>query len=223
MSGAEVAAVSSEFDIFVRRPIQTAVLGTVETIYKPLAPVEQNDLEFVIPCDSDTYIDLDIKIYVRGKLVSSSGMDADLKDTTAVTNNLLHSLFSQCTVMLKEDLVTQSDDNYNYRAYLETLLTYSSDTASSHLTKCYWYLDTGEMNPCDPMAETYTASTNDGIVARWSRLSGSRDVQLLRRLRTDFCNVPIFMLPDVKLQIKLTKTRPSFHLINKTSDLNTSF
>jgi len=39
MSGAEVAAVSSEFDIFVRRPIQTAVLGTVETLYKTLAPV----------------------------------------------------------------------------------------------------------------------------------------------------------------------------------------
>jgi hypothetical protein len=38
--GAEVAAVSSEFDIFVHKPIQTAVLGTVVTAYKPLAPLE---------------------------------------------------------------------------------------------------------------------------------------------------------------------------------------
>ena len=46
MSDVEVASVSSEFDIFVQRPIQTAVLGTVETVYKPLAPKEQKNLEF---------------------------------------------------------------------------------------------------------------------------------------------------------------------------------
>jgi hypothetical protein len=61
MLSAEVASVSSEDIIFVHRPIQMVVLGTVETVYKPLDPVEQNDLEFVISGDSDTYIDLDIK------------------------------------------------------------------------------------------------------------------------------------------------------------------
>jgi len=65
MLGAEIASVSSEFGIFVRRPIQTAVLRTVETVYKPLAPTVQNELEIVIPGDSDTYIDLDIKLRSR--------------------------------------------------------------------------------------------------------------------------------------------------------------
>jgi len=78
----------------MHRPIQTAVQGTVETVYKSLAPVEQNDSEFLIPGDSDNYIDLDIKLYVRGKMVSISGKYLDLTDTTAVANNLLHSLFS---------------------------------------------------------------------------------------------------------------------------------
>ena len=40
--------------------IQTAMLGTVEAVYKPLALVEQNYLKFEIPGDSDTYIDLNI-------------------------------------------------------------------------------------------------------------------------------------------------------------------
>jgi hypothetical protein len=62
----EVTSISSQFDIFMHRPNQTAVLGSVETVYKPLAPVEQNDLEFLIRGDTDTYIDLDIKLYVRG-------------------------------------------------------------------------------------------------------------------------------------------------------------
>ena len=57
MSDAKVTSVSSEFNIFRHRTIQTAVLGTVETVYKTLDPVEQNDLEFMIPEDSDTYIE----------------------------------------------------------------------------------------------------------------------------------------------------------------------
>jgi hypothetical protein len=96
----------------------------------------QNELEIVIPGDSDTYIDLDIKLYVRGKLVSGSGNDVDLTDTTSVANNLLHSLFSQCTVTLNRVPVTQSHEHYNYQPIMR-FLTYDSDAASSHLTNSY--------------------------------------------------------------------------------------
>jgi hypothetical protein len=115
----------------MHRPIQTAVQFTGDTVYKTLDPVEQNDLEFLIPGDSDTYIDLHIKLNVRGKMFSSSGKDVDLTDTTAVANNLLHFLFIQCIVILNVVPVTQSPEHYNYRAYLETLLTYGTDAASS--------------------------------------------------------------------------------------------
>jgi len=106
MSAAEIISVSIDFDIFAHKPIQTSILETVETVYKPIAPVEQSDLEFLIPADSDTYIDLDIKLYVRGKLVSVEGKDLDKKDFTAVTNNFLHSLFSQCNITLNNMPIT---------------------------------------------------------------------------------------------------------------------
>ena len=118
----EVTSKSSKYDIFMHRPVQTSVLGTVESVYKPLAPVELYDLEFLIPEYSDTYIGLHIKLYVRGIMVSSSGKDVDLTDTTAVANNLLRSLFSQCTVTLNGVPVIQTHEHYNYRAYLESLL-----------------------------------------------------------------------------------------------------
>jgi len=178
MSDAEIASVSSEFDIFAHSPIQTSVLGTVETVYKPIAPVDQNDLEFLTPSVSDTYIDLDIKLYVRGKLVSGSGKDVNLIDTTALANNLLHSLFSQCTVTLNSFSVTQSNEHNDYRSYLETYQTYGTDAATSHLSNTYWYLDKRGMQPCDSMVETQTAMTNKGIIASWTRLSKSKDVQL---------------------------------------------
>ena len=72
--------------------------------------------------------------------------------------------------------VTQSHEHYNYRAYLETLLTYGTDAASSHLSNSYWHLDTGDMQPSDPKATTHTSAANDGFISRWCRLRDSRDV-----------------------------------------------
>jgi len=133
MSVAEVASISSEFDTFAHKPLQTSVLGTIESAYKPIAPVEQNDLEFLIP-DKDSYIRHDIQLYVGGKLVSSSGNNVDVSDHTGFTNNLIHSLFSQCTVVLNGTTITQSSEHYNYRSYLETFLSYGTDAAATHLT-----------------------------------------------------------------------------------------
>src|SRR5215475_9735911 len=96
-----MSAVSSEFDIFTHRPVQASVLGTTRAAYKPLAPVSQGDLEFSIPASSDTYIDPNIFLYVRCKLVQEDGTDfKDETDKTVVANNLLLSLFSQCSVQL---------------------------------------------------------------------------------------------------------------------------
>ena len=69
----ETTVVSSEFDIFAPRPVQSSVLGTIEVPHKPLAGVDQSDLEFLIPAENDTYIDTNIKLFVRGKLTEAKG------------------------------------------------------------------------------------------------------------------------------------------------------
>jgi len=78
----------------------------------------------------------------------------DFTDYTAVTNNFLHCLFNQCNVTLNGVTITQASEHYNYRSYLEAFLTFGTDAAASDLTTAYWYLDAGDMQPCDPMAET---------------------------------------------------------------------
>ena len=67
---------------------------TIETIFRPIAWVDQSDLEFLIPAEPDTYIDFHIRLYVRGKLTTGYGKDLDSTDFTATANNLLHSLFT---------------------------------------------------------------------------------------------------------------------------------
>ena len=111
----------TEFYIFAPKPRQIAFEGSFETIYKPIASVDQTDIEFLIPGDSETYIDLDLKLYIKGKLLKEDNTVLGDTDYTTGINNLLHSLFSQCSISLNGTQITQDTYLYNYRAYLETL------------------------------------------------------------------------------------------------------
>ena len=125
----EQSFVVTEFDIFGRKPKQSSTVETNETIYRPIASVDQTDIEFVIPGDSDTYVDLDLKLFVKGKLQTEDNTDLPETDYTAVVNNLLHSLFSQYTIYLNGTRITQATELYPYRAYIETLVSYGNDAA----------------------------------------------------------------------------------------------
>jgi len=141
----EPSYVGTDFDIVVRKPKQSSTVETNETIYRPIASVDQTDIEFVIPGDSDTYVDLDLKLFAKGKLQTEDNTDLPETDNTAEVNNLLHSLFSQCTIYLNGTQITQATELYTFRAYIETLSTYGNDAASSHLTMPFWLLDEGNM------------------------------------------------------------------------------
>jgi len=85
-------------------------------------------------------------------------------DYTAGINKLLHSLFSQCSIVLNGMQITQASELCNYRAYLETLLTYRSDAAESHLKNALWHLDTGNMKGGDTTKTNET--NNNGFVKK---------------------------------------------------------
>jgi hypothetical protein len=43
------------------------------------------------------------------------------------------------------------------------------------------------------------------------------------RIHTDICNVPKFLLPGIKLQIKFKKAKSSFYLMSTAADSKTTF
>jgi hypothetical protein len=103
-------------------------------VYKPIAPIDHSDMEFLIPVHSDTYVERDLKIYIRGTFTKADKTDIDATDYTAGANNFLHLLFSQCTISLNGVNITYSGDLYNYRTNLKTLLCYGVDASILHLT-----------------------------------------------------------------------------------------
>jgi hypothetical protein len=170
--------------------------------------VGQSDLEFLIPGDTETYVELRIRLFVLGKLTTPDGTDLEITDHTAFTNNFLHSLFSQCIVSLNDVSVTQTSDLYNYRAYLETLLSYGTDASKTHLTNSYWYLDGLELGPCDPKEAN---AKNRGFVERWKRSNESREVQMIGRIHADLFSQTRLLILVVKSHVSLTKDKGSFY------------
>lgn len=218
---ADTAPVSSDFDIFASRPVQSAILETNEIIYKPVASVEQSVLQFNIPAVEESYTDPNIRLYVRGKITKEDGSALPATDHTACVNLLLHSLFTQVTILLNGVTITQASDLNAYRAVLETLLTFGTDAAMTHLTNAYWYLDGGNMLACDM---TKPADTdNPGFKARWERMKQSKEIELYGRIHSDLCNVSQLLLPGVRMEIKLTKAKPEFFLLSTKADSKVKF
>ena len=80
-------------------------------------------------------------------MAQRKGLEAT--DFTATTNNLLHSLFTQCWITLNGTTLTPMSDLYEYRYSLDTLVTYGSDQAIWHLTSGFLYLDSEDLQPCE--------------------------------------------------------------------------
>ena len=103
-------------------------------------------------------------------------------------------------------------------------MTYGNDAATSHLTNTFWYLDSGDMLPCNPSTSDKTApAKNVGFITRWNKIKKYTDIQLYSRLHSDICNVSKFLLLAANIHIKLTKARSSFYLMNATADSKTTF
>jgi hypothetical protein len=218
------ACTKSEFDIFARKPLQSAILGNFTTLYKSIAPVDQSVLEFAIPGDNEHYIDLNVHLMVRGKFTKLDGTTVPVDDRNTGVNNLLHSLFSQLNVTLNGVSVTPSEDLYHYRSYLETLLTYGQDASKSHLTNCFWYIDVALTGDDDTNGGTLKAGdSNSGWKKRFEKSKNSKEIVMYGKLHGDIFNISTLMMPGVSIQIKLTKSKEAFYLLGESPDPKVKF
>jgi len=139
-------------------------------------------------------------------MIKADGTNLDNNDFTAVTNNFLHSLFNQCSIALNGVTINKATELSNYQSYLETLLTDGSDAAATHLTNAFWYCDDGTLLPSDPAGADVK---NKVFTTQWNKMKQRKEVQIYGRIHSDICNVPLYLIPPVRVQIKLTKAKPS--------------
>ena len=91
-------------------------------------------MEFVISEEGDYYIDLaNTFLYVRAAVVNEDGSIIAEDANIAPITNFLHNIWSQVDLSLNNTLITQSNNTYAYRAYIETVLSFGKEAKQDQL------------------------------------------------------------------------------------------
>lgn len=212
----------SELDAFELPPLQTNVTSVEQVVYNPTTSLNNStSIEFMIPGNGDTYKNLS-SIYIRLLVeleakqpisVKQDGAVVEATDRIGVVNNLLHSLFRQCTVTLNNVQVSQ-DNDYHYKAFFQTILNYGNDATSTHLATTGWCLDEQSLDSLDP-----AENIQHGIRNAWfqTNTGASKKVELYGKLHVDLFNQPKFLINNVNLKITLNKEKSDFYMMERAN------
>jgi hypothetical protein len=207
---------STELDLFSVPPTQTSVESGKYVEYRPVSTLTNGSpIEFDIASSGDDYIDFaNSYLHVKVKITRANGNNLEVGDTVGPVNNFLHSLFSQVDVSLNGTLITNSSNTYPYRAYIENLLSYGPAAKKSQLTACLFYKDeAGKMDKPNPLADD-AADRNSGLATRAAFTTQSHEIDLMGRIHTDIFFQSRYMLNEVNVKIKLTRSRDVFCLMS---------
>lgn len=207
--------VNSELDIFSGLPMQTGIESGSLHSYRPVTSISNNGpIEFVVSGGSvDEYMDL-ARVYIHVKaritvpapVLVQGAVAPPAVPVIGPVNNWLHSMFSQVDVFLNQKCITPPGNCYPYRAYLETLLNYSLESKTSHLSTALYADDSaGHMNS--------TTADNKGFTTRRSFTSDNKICDLYGPLHCDLFNVNRYLLGGVEMSIKLQRAKDTFHLM----------
>ncbi len=200
--------ITPEIDLFSTPPKQTPVKQGYWVEYSPVVALTDDTsiIDFAIPGNVNEYLDLyNSYIHVKAKVVQGDG--TVLVSQATPVNLMLHSLFSQVDVSLNGKSVTSSTNNYPYKAYVSTLLSYGRDAKLSQLTSALWYRDTpGYM-------DAVLGDDNKGLAKRWSFVQDSKQVDLFGKLHVDLMHQERYILNKVDMAVRLVRSKPQFLLM----------
>ncbi|XP_069082632.1 uncharacterized protein F54H12.2-like [Pleurodeles waltl] len=117
-------------------------------------------------------------------------------------------MFNQVDITLGDRLLTQNDNMYAYRAYMESILNYSSDALDTQLSAGLFYKDTYAK-----FENTALDSPNLGFVKRAGFATESRKFDLLGRIHSDLFFQDKLIVNGIDLKIKLNRNKDGFCLI----------
>ncbi|XP_053556178.1 uncharacterized protein F54H12.2-like [Bombina bombina] len=215
----------SELDIFQIQPTQTGIEKSLYVEIQPLTAITENaPLEFYIAGSGDHYFDLNNTLmYITCKIVKQDNTAPPAGARVSLTNYPLATLFNQVDVTLGDRLISQSNNLYAYRSYIETVLNYSSDALSTQFTAGLFYKDAAGLHDnCELDGD------NTGFVKRARMLERGKTIELLGHLHSDLFFQEKLLLNGLDLKIKLIRNKDAFSIMSaeaeqyKVQILNTS-
>jgi hypothetical protein len=211
--------VSHATDIF--RPIakEISMKDSNLIIIRPVSMNQGGPYAFQITQRGAQYVQMNnIRLYMQAKVVASN--DAVITDAegVGVINLLGNSLFKTIEIEIGGKLIPELQNTHsNYKAYLETLLSYSHEARSSHLKASRWVIDDPDFDDVKYHAthDNTENTTNVGYRERRTYIKGSKVFDMMLPLHSDFLNCDRLLPPGVQMTVKLTRESDSFVMMTK--------
>jgi hypothetical protein len=186
---------------------QNVIKDDFEQEYLPVNAIQAGaPIEFTIKTADDYYIDLDQSRFIATtKITKANGTNMDGNIRAAPVNLMLHSLFREIQATLNDTPVSDPNPLYPYRAYLETLLSFSEETQKTRLITEGWAKDT-----TGHMAITDLGGANVGLKDRATRFATSTVVELVGRPHLDVFHQNRLIPPGTTLRIKCIPSSNQF-------------
>ena len=200
----------SELDLFSLKPTQTSIENSFFMEVSPLAALTPlAPIEFFVSGSTDMYLDLNnTLLHLVCKITKADGSNIEAAARVATVAYPIATMFNQVDINLGDRLITQSDNMYAYRAYIESILNYSNDALDTHLSAGLFYKDTYAQ--CE---NTALDGPNEGFKKRAGFVAGSRQFDLLGRIHSDLFFQDKLLVNGIDLKIKFNRNRDSFCII----------
>ena len=206
------------FDLFEKQPLliifDNAFTQKVGPSYSPDGPM----LEFEVLGDRNNFIELQ-KFLPEIKCKTSRNNDGDIRTGTDATNtdapylsnNALHSLFSECTVSANGVKISNTNGNYAHKAFIETEFP-SGKTAKNTLLVCqgYYYED-------EPAKIDGTDGRADDVAARKALVANSQENYFIEKPASDILTCDKHLLSGVTLRISFKRSTNDFAVFSESN------
>ena len=200
----------SELEYSPAKLIQNEIDYAYTTEVSPQNSIMQgNNIKFHIEGGPD-FVDLaNTHLIVEIKLVDAAGEGVDDTKLVCPVNNILHSLWSQEQVTLKNTDVSHPSQTYPFRPYLENLISYSRDSKTTWMKNQGWYFD---------QAGKFDAGDNTALRTRRATVLRGKTLRLKGKLSTDVGNQPLLIPSLVDVKFTLSPSKPEFVILKLDED-----
>ena len=183
-------ATHTTLDLFEKQPLlitfDNAFTQKVGPSYSPDGPM----LEFEVLGDRNNFIDLR-KLFFEIKCKISGNNDDDLRtgtdaintDAPYLSNNALHSLFSECTVSANGVEISNTNRNYAHKAFIET------EFSSGKTAKNTWLVGQGYYYEDEPAKIDGTGGRADDVAAREALVANSQENYFIGKPASEYFNL----------------------------------
>lgn len=203
-------AITDSTDLFKLPFIDRTIQSGKTVIVRPTSDNSDGPFVFhVKPQGIDGYVQLNtIKLVGTCKLLKTSDQSAYTKTELAGkclgSNNYFCNLFKSVEVSVNGERVSDSNNLYPFKVYMETVLSYGTDSGKTHLTPQMFMMDTpGKYEDLD----------NPNGLKRSERLISGKECDFMIPISADFLQSDRLLFPTSELIITLTRHKDSFGLI----------